>query len=128
MDAFLDMGWFCVLRIGVSDLHHGGGAVGVDLGGAVALAKAGVAAENVGAAVLTAENGPFGENGQTSDGGAAAISGGSVCQNAVVESDVDAVVMAIKSHGFHFNGGIQKFGAAHLCAAGGIQHRLGTGG
>ena len=51
------MGWFYVLRIGVSDLHHSGGAIRIKLGHAVALSDPGVASENVGAAVFAAEDG-----------------------------------------------------------------------
>ena len=63
------MGWFSVSRIGVSDLHHGGGAVGGVDGAAVGSAETGVGGEDVGPAVLAAEHRPLGEYRQTAEGG-----------------------------------------------------------
>lgn len=122
--CFLDMGWFFVLRIGVSDLHHSCGEIGQYLGIAVAGADPGVTAEDMGAAVLTAENGPFGEDSQTTDGGTAAVPGCGICQNPVIKGDVDAVMMAIEGHRLYFNGGIEQFRAADLGAAGAVQNCL----
>ena len=66
MDAFFEI-WvvFSCLRIGVSDLHHGGGAVGGVEGAAVGGTQPGIGGEDVGAAVLAAEYGTFGEDGKT---------------------------------------------------------------
>ena len=60
--CFLDMGWFFVLRIGVSDLHYSRGEIGLHLCITVAGSDSGITAENMGAAVLATEDGPFGEN------------------------------------------------------------------
>ena len=118
------MGWFCVLRIGVSDLHYGCGEIGQYLCIAVAGTDAGVTAEDMGAAILTAENGPLGKDCQTADGGAAAVPGCGICQNPVIKGDIDAVMVAIEGHGLYFNGGIEQFRAADLGAAGIVQNRL----
>ena len=122
------MGWFGVLRIGVSDLHHSRGTVGIIAAESVGTADDGVAAENMGPAVLTAEDGPLGEHGQPAQGGGAIVADGGIGQNLVVECNVDAVVIAVKGHGLHFNAGIQQLGAAGLYPGTGIQNGLGAGG
>ena len=55
MDAFFEI-WVGIscLRIGVCDLHHGGGAVSIRTGEAVAATDDGIAAENMCAAVFPA--------------------------------------------------------------------------
>ena len=118
------MGWFPVLRIGVSDLYHGGREIGLDLGIAVTAADSGVAAENVGTAVFAAKNSPFGEYGQPADGGTAAVSGDGIGQNPVVERNVDAVMMPIEGHRLHFDGGIEQFSASDLGTVCVVQNRL----
>ena len=118
------MGWFCVLRIGVRDLHHRGGEIGQNLGVAVACADPGVTAEDVGAAVLAAQNGPLGKDGQTADGGAAAVAAGGISQNPVIEGDIDAVMMAVERNWLYFDGSIEKLCAADLGAAGIVQNCL----
>ena len=122
------MGWFCVLRIVGSDLHHRGGQVGAEPCGAVSLSDAGVAGVDVGPAVLAAEHGPFGEYSQPVKGGRTGNTHHRIRQNPVVEGYVDAVVVAVKGHRFHIDGGVEQLRTADLCADAGIQQRLGAGG
>ena len=122
------MGWFCVLRIGVSDLHHSSGQIGEDPSHAVTTADAGIAAINMSGTVLPAEHCPLGEYCQTADGAAAAVSGGGIRQDAVIESDVDTIMMAVKSHRFYFDGGVEEFRASDFGGSSIVQYRLGRGG
>ena len=124
----MDMGWFWVLRIGVSDLHHSSGTVGIVAREAVRCAEAGITAEDVGAAVFPAEDSPFGEYGKAAQRSRAVVADGGIGQNLVVECNVDAIMIAIKCHGFYFDSGVQKLRTAHLCAGTGIQNGLRTGG
>ena len=101
------MGWFCVLRIGVSDLHHSHGPVGPVAGDAVGFVNPGVAAENVGAAVLAAENGPLGEHRQTVKGHRMDGPGEGFAGDLIVEGHVDAVVVPVEGHRFYVDVGIQ---------------------
>ena len=122
------MGWFSVSRIGVSDLHHGSGTVGMVAGETVCSIENSVAAEGMGAAVFSAQHCPLGENGKTGEGGGAILTDGGIGQNPVVECNVNAVVVAVEGHRFYFNSRVQKLGAAYLCAGAGVENRLGTGG
>ena len=119
------MGWFCVLRIGVSDLHHGGGAVGGVDGTAVGGSQTGVGGEDVGPAVLAAEDGPLGEDGEAAEGGGHGGAGHGVGQDLIVEGHIDAVVVAVKGHGLHINVGVQEPGGADLDPGGAVQDLLG---
>ena len=119
------MGWFCVLRIGVSDLHHGGGAVGGVDGAAVGSAETGVGSEDVGPAVLAAEHRPLGENRQAAEGGGHGGAGHGVGQNLIVEGYIDAVVVAVEGHRLHINIGVQEPGRADLYSGGAVQELLG---
>ena len=110
-----------------SDLHHSGGAVG-GYGGAVYAGAVDAAGENMGPAVLTAENGPLGEYGKTVQWGRAAGGGNALSQNPVVEGDIDAIMMAIEGNGFYTDVGVDQFGAAYPDIGGGIQQLLGAGG
>ena len=56
---------FFASLFGVNRLHHGGGAVGGVEGTAVGGTQPGIGGEDVGAAVLAAEYGTFGEDGKT---------------------------------------------------------------
>ena len=121
-----DMGWFCVLRIGVSDLHHCNRAVGAEAGETVGTADDGVAVENVGSAVFAAEDGPLGEYRQTVKGGGLDGSGDGICQNLIVEGYIDTIMIAVKGHRLYINIGIEKLGAADSGTCGRIQDFLGT--
>lgn len=120
------MGWFCVLRIGVSDLHHSDGTIGAHPGNAVNTADDGIAAENVGPTILAAEDGPLGEYRQTVKGGRMHGTGDGVCLNLIVEGYIDAIMVAIEGHGFYIYIGIEELGVADPGAGGGIQHFLGA--
>ena len=124
----MDMGWFGVLRIGVSDLHHGGGPVGVDGGCSVRLAQPGIGAENVGTAVLAAENRPFGEYRQTIQCSRPGRADDCVRQNFIVEGYIDAVVVPVEGYRLHIDIGVEQFGAADLCVGTGVQQLLAAGG
>ena len=121
------MGWFC-LRIGVSDFYHGGGAVGVDGSQTVGFAQAGVGSENMGAAVLAAENGPLAEYRQTVEGGRPVGANHRIGQDPVVEGDVDAVVIPVKGHRLYVDIGIKQFGGAYLGGGAVVQQLLAAGG
>lgn len=120
------MGWFWVLRIGVSDLNHGDGAVGVHAGDAVSTANVGIAAENVSPAVFAAEDGPFGKYRQTVECGGVDGTGDGVCLNLVVEGHIDTIVVAIKCHRLYIYIRIEKLGIAYPGTGGGVQHILGA--
>ena len=119
------MGWFSVSRIGVSDLHHGGGAVGGVDGAAVGSAETGVGGEDVGPAVLAAEHRPLGEYRQAAEGSGHGRSRHGVGQDLIVEGHVDAVVIAVEGHGFHIDVGVQEPGGADLHPGGAVQELLG---
>ena len=119
---------FCAFLFGVRSVHYGGGKVGTGAGGAVGGAEAGVAAVDVGAAVLAAQNRSFGEYRQAVQRRGAAGAHHRVCQNPVVEGDIDAVMVAVESHGLHINISGQQLRAAHPGVGGGVQKRLGAGG
>ena len=121
-----DMGWFCVLRIGVSDLHHGNGAVGMDPGEAVGTTDDGVAAENVCPAVLAAEEGPLCEYRETVKRRGMDRAGNGIGQDLIVESHINAVMVPVEGHRLHINIGIEQFGTADSGTGGRIQHALGT--
>lgn len=111
-----------------SDLHHSGGPVGGQDAAAVEAADAGVAAVDVGTAVLAAENGPLGEDGKTVQGGGTGTAHHGICQDAVVEGHVDAVVVPVEGHGLHIDVGGQQLGAADPGVGAGVQNGLGAGG
>ena len=100
----------------------------MDGGQTVGFPDAGIAAENMGAAVLAAENGPFGEDRKTVKRGRPGCADYRVSQNLVVEGYVDTVVIPVESHRLHLDGGIEKLGAADFGAGGGIQNLLAPGG
>ena len=82
--------------IGGSDLYHGGRTIGGRERAAVGFSDAGVAGENVGAAVLTAEHCSLGEYRKAAQRCGTAGAHHRVRQNAVVEGDVDTVVIPVK--------------------------------
>ena len=125
---FARYGLVYVLRIGVSDLHHGSGTVGAAAGPAVAGSDAGIAAEDMGPAVLTAEDGPFAEYSQTVQRCGAAVAHSGISQDLIVEGDVDTVVVPVKGHRLHLNVRMQQLRAADLCPGGRVQDLLGPGG
>ena len=114
--------------IGGSDLYHGGRTIGGRERAAVGFSDAGVAGENVGAAVLTAEHRPFGEYRETAQCRGTAGADHRVRQNAVVEGDVDTVVIPVKGDRLHIDVGVQKLGAAYPHVGGVVERLLGTGG
>ena len=109
--------------IGGSDLYHGGRTIGGRERAAVGFSDAGVAGENVGAAVLAAEHRPFGEYRETAQCRGTAGADHRVRQNAVVEGDVDTVVIPVKGDRLHIDVGVQKLGTAYP-HVGGTVHRL----
>ena len=86
---------------GAISLHHCRGQVSVEGGHPVALAKPGVAAEDMRLALLAAQDGPLGENGQSIECGRADASHDRIRQNPVVEGYIDAVVIPVESHRLH---------------------------
>ena len=123
-----DMGWFCVLRIGVSDLHHRGGVIGADPGKAVRAVQAGAAGIDMCPAVLAAEYRPLGEHSKALEGHGPVDPDGGIRQDSVVEGQVDAVMIPVKGHRLHIYIGIQQVCAAHLGTGAAVQNLLRTGG
>ena len=121
-----DMGWFYVLRIGVSDLHHGDGAVGAHPGDAVYAAQVGITAENVCPAVLSAEDGPLGEHRQTIEGCGVDGTGDGICLDLIVDGHIDAVVVAVECHRLYIYIRIEQLRIADPGTGSGIQHLLGA--
>ena len=113
-------------RIGVRDLYHCGGTVGVAQGLDIALVCVNAAAENVGPAVFAAENGFLGKYRHTGKYSRTAGADGGICQDPVIEGDFDAVVIVVEGHRFYFDTCKKKLCAADLCAGGGVQNVLGT--
>ena len=97
------MGWFSVSRIGVSDLHHGRWIIGADTAEAIRPTQAGAAGIDVRLTVLTAQDYPFGEHRKTLQCHRTVDPNRSICQNPVVECQVDTVVMPVECHRLHIN-------------------------
>ena len=129
MDAFFEI-WvgFSCLRIGVSDLYHSGGAVGLDAGDAVGAADAGIAAVDVGAAVLAAEHRPLAEDRQTVQGGGPSGPNHRIRQDPVVEGHIDAVMIAVKDHRLYLDAAVEKLCAPYPDTGTAVQQGLGAGG
>lgn len=111
-----------------SDLHNGRGQIGEQGGGAVEAAQAGVAAVDMCPAVFPAENRPFVEDRQTLHGGGAGSADHGIRQDPVIEGQVDAVVVAVKSHRLHIDIGGNQLRTADPGVGCGIQNGLGAGG
>ena len=122
------MGWFLILRIGVSDLHHGGGAVGVDGGGTVGFTQTGITAEDMGAAVFAAEDCPLGEYRKAVEGGRSGGADDCIGQYLIIEGDIDTVMITVKGHRLHIDIGVEKLCAADFGIGAGIQQLLASGG
>ena len=118
------MGWFCAYLIVGSDLHHGGGIVGAVPGQTVRSADPGVAGIDVCGAVFTAQHSPLGEYRQTVQGGGTGRADDGIGQNAIVECDLNAVMVSVKGHRLYINVGIQKIRTANLCAGGSVENGL----
>lgn len=119
------MGWFCALLIVGSDLYHSCGVV-IGATQATAARSIGIAVEDVCLAVLAAKNCPFGEQGNTLQGGRTAAAKGGICQNAVEECDIDTVVISVEGYRLDINVGTQKISTAYFCTGGVFQGVLGT--
>ena len=89
-----------------SDLHHCSGQVGEEGGRAVVLAQAGVASVNMCPVVFAAENGPFGEDGKPIQGRGTGAADHGIGQDPVVEGQIDAVMIPVKSH--RLDGGLLR--------------------
>ena len=89
---------FPFLRIGVRDLHHGGGTFCGVSGQTVQVTDAGIAGKHMGSTVLTAQNHPLGEHRQAVKGNRSGAAGGGIRQNPVEEGHIDAVVVPVKGH------------------------------
>lgn len=113
---------------GVNILHHSGGQIGRNTGQTVGPTQNRVAAENMGPAVLTAQDGPLGESGQTVKAGRTCCADNSVSQNLVVKGNINTVVIAVEGNRFHIDIGVQKLCAADPDTGTGIQNCLRTGG
>ena len=111
---------------GVNSLHHGGGEIGEEGGGAVEPAQAGIAAVDMCPAVFPAKHRPFAEYGQTLQRRGAVAARHRIGQDPVVEGQVDAVVIPVKGHRFHVDVGIDQLCTADLDVSGAVQLGLGA--
>ena len=82
----------------------------------------------MGTAVFAAEDGTLGEYRETTQGGRHGGAGHGVGQDLVVEGDVDAVMIAVKGHGFHVDAGVQQPCRPDPHPGGAVQQLLGAGG
>ena len=119
---------FSILRIGVRDLHHGGGTVCAEDGGTVIFADPGITGKDVCPAVFTAEHRPFGEHGEAVQAGGAAGAYRGICQNAVVKGYVNAVVIPVKGYRLHIDVGVQQIRTADPGGGSTVQNGLGASG
>ena len=78
----------------------------------VGAAQTGIAAEDVGPAVLAAQDGPLAEYSQSVEGRGTAGAYHRVRQHTVVESDVNAVVVPVKGDRLHIDVGVNQLRAA----------------
>ena len=122
------MGQSITLRIVGSDLHHSRGDIGKKPGDSVGGSNSGVAAIDVGTAVLTAEHCPLGEYGKTVQGCRSGYTNHRIGQNPIVEGDINAVMVPVKGHRFYINISIDQLRTADSCIGGGFQQLLGSGG
>lgn len=97
---------FSVLRIGVRDLHHCGRPVGAEAGRSICFADAGIAGENVGSAVFSAQNRPLGEYRKAIQCRRPGTAYNRIRQDPVVEGHIDTVVVLIKGH--RLDGGLLR--------------------
>ena len=120
------MGWFSVLRIGVSDLHNSRWMIGADSGQAVTAAELSAAGVNVGPAVFSAQYYPFREHGKPLQRHGTVNPNSGIGQNAIVKRQVNAVVIPVKCHRLYIDISIQQVSAPHLCTGAGVQNTLGA--
>lgn len=85
----------------IQDLHHSGRQVGEKGGRAVEPAQTGIAAVDMCPAVFSAENGPLAEYCQTLHGCGTVAAHHSVCQDPVIEGQVDTVMVSVERHRLH---------------------------
>ena len=111
-----------------SDLHHSGGQIGLKPGDAVRAVQHSAASVDMGAAVLSPENSPLGEDRQTVEAGGTACADDRIGDDPIVEGDVDAVVAAVEGGRFYLDVRVQQLGAANPGGGAGIQNALGAGG
>ena len=111
-----------------SDLNHCGGQIGLHPGDSVGTAKDGAASVDVGAAVLSPENSPLGEDGKTVQTGGTACTDDRIGDDFIVKGDVDAVVAAVEGGRLYLDVRVQQLGAADPGGGAGIQNALGAGG
>ena len=110
---------------GVRSLHHGGGLVCCKEGIAVR-GEGGIAAVDVGAAVLAAEDGAFGEDGQTVEHGWTVAAHNGIGQDPVIEGQIHTVVAAVEGDGTDIDVSGNEFRAAYPGAGGSVQDGLGA--
>ena len=87
-----------------------------------------VAAVDVCMAVFSTQDGPFGEDCQAVERGGAITAHNGIGQYPVIESQVDAIMAAVESHGLYVDISCDQFSTADSDIDSGIQDFLGTGG
>ena len=88
---------------GVKNFYDSCWPVGVAAGRTVCFMQAGIAAIDVGAAVLAAKHGPLGKYCQAVKGCGTGVANGGVRQYPVVEGYIDAVMVTVEGNGFYIN-------------------------
>ena len=91
---------------GIQHFHHSRGAVDAVNGNAVPAADAGVAGKHMGLAVFAAQHHPLGENHKTIQWHGSGRAYNGIGQNAVIECNINAVVIAVKCH--RLDGGLLR--------------------
>lgn len=123
-----DMGNYDTFLIVGSDLYNGGWPAGTGSGEAVGRIHLGVAAVDVGTAVLTAEHSPLGENAQSVQRSRPIVANYRIGDDFIVEGHVDTVVAVIERYRLYIYVCAQQLGTPYPCADAGFQNSLGAGG
>ena len=123
--AFLSLPNFGAQHHGIQYFHNSNRTVGTDAGLTIGTTDDGIAAEDMGAAVFSAENGPFGEHCQAVKWCGVNGTGNGICLDLVVEGHINTIVIPVKGHRLHIDIGIEQFGTADSGANVGIQNILG---
>ena len=122
--AITDILDFGTKHHGIQHFDYCGRQIGTEAGQSVRTADDGIAAENMGMAVLAAQDCPLGKRGKAIKTGRTSGTNNRVCQNLIVKRNVDTVVIAVECNGFYINIGIQKFGTADSGIGSGVQNCL----
>jgi hypothetical protein len=93
--------YFGTQNHGIQNFYHSGGQTGKEMCGFAVFSDLGIARVNVCFAVFAAQNSSFGKDGKAVQGGGAGCTNHRICQNPVVECNINAVAVTVKGHGLH---------------------------